>query len=91
MDDAIVVILLLIAAFLVALPSVRSWFRNSRSERLVDPEQNITIDPIPGLPGLYQTNYRPRVPIRGRRHPAPPGTVVHRRTSKDPPTRPPDS
>jgi hypothetical protein len=85
-SDAAVVIILLIGAFLVALPSVRSWLRSSRSERLVDPEQSITVDSVPGLPGIYQTNYRQRMLLRGRRHPAPPGAVIHRREREEPPT-----
>ena len=79
MGDAVVVIVLLMVIGLVAWPGVRRWLRSDQTSRLVDPDQNITVDPIPGLPGLYETNYRPRRMPRGRRHPAPPGTVVHRR------------
>ena len=83
MGDAVVVIVLLMVIGLVAWPGVRRWLRSDQTSRLVDPDQNITVDPIPGLPGLYETNYRPRHMPRGRRHPAPPGTVVHRREEED--------
>jgi hypothetical protein len=77
--DAAVVIILLIVIGLVAMPGVRRWLRSDQTSRLVDPDQNITVDPIPGLPGLYETNYRPRRMPRGRRHQAPLGAVIHRR------------
>lgn len=77
--DAVVVLVLLILIALVAWPSARKWLRSNQTSSRVDPDQNVTMDPIEGLPGLYETNYRPRRMPRGRRHPAPPGTVVHRR------------
>jgi hypothetical protein len=80
--DALVIIVLTVVIGLVAWPRARRWLRNGHAGPLVDPEQNITIDMIDGLPGFYETNYRPRRLARGRRNPAPPGAVIHHRTRR---------
>jgi hypothetical protein len=85
MGDAAVVVVLLVVIGLVAWPRARLWLRSGQSSPPVDPDQNITVDPVDGLVGIYQTNYHPRRMARGRRHPAPPGAVVHRRPPEDPP------
>jgi hypothetical protein len=85
--DAVVIIVLFVVVGLVAWPRAQRWFRNGKSEPLVDPEQNITVNMIDGLPGLYETNYRPRHLARGRRHKTPPGVVVHRRPPREEPPR----
>jgi len=79
MPDAIVIIIIVAALILALSPSARRWLRSGRSERLVDPNQNITIGSIDGLPGWYRYTYRNRVLPRGRRHGEPPGATVRRR------------
>jgi hypothetical protein len=83
--DAIVVIVVVVLVGLALWPALRRWLASDRADPLVDPDQNITVDPVPGLPGMYQTTYRRLRFPRGRRHPAPPGTVVHRRDGGDAP------
>jgi hypothetical protein len=77
--DLVVIILLLLVVGLVAWPRAQRWLRSGQSSPLVDPDQNITVDMVDGGIGMYETIYRPRRLPRGRRHPAPPGAVIHRR------------
>jgi hypothetical protein len=82
MEDAVVVIAVIVVVALALWPALRRWLARDPGQPLVDPDQNITVDPVDGLVGIYETNYHPRRLPRGRRHPAPPGTVVHRREGK---------
>jgi hypothetical protein len=85
MGDAVVVIVLLTVIGIAAWPTARRWLRGGASRPMVDPTQNITVDPVDGLPGIYQTTYRQRPMARGRRrYRAPAGTVVHQRRAEDP-------
>ncbi|HEX3220575.1 MAG TPA: hypothetical protein VHU77_11280 [Candidatus Limnocylindria bacterium] len=81
LQDGIVVALVLGALALAAAmtPSVRRWFADGRTEPLVDPSQDITVESIDGLPGWYHYRFRNRVLPRGRRHASPPDATVHRR------------
>jgi hypothetical protein len=78
MGDAIVVVVIVVALVLALSPAARRWLREGRSEALVDPNQNITLDSISGLPGIYRYTFRNRFLPRGRRHAAPPNTPIRR-------------
>ena len=83
MGDAIVVVVIVVALVLALSPAARRWLRDGRSERWVDPNQNITVDTIAGLPSIYRYTFRNRFLPRGRRHAAPPDARIHRRNSSD--------
>jgi hypothetical protein len=82
MGDAVVIVALIVVVALALWPALRRWLARDPGLPLVDPDQNITVDLVDGLPGIYETNYHPRRLPRGRRHPAPPGAVIHRRAGR---------
>ena len=87
MDNGWLVLLVLIAGLLLAVPAVRRWWTSDEERPLVDPEQTITIEPVnSGTHWLhYQMSYRPRRAARGRRHQAPTSPSPDR-VRRDPPS-----
>ncbi len=88
MGDAWIFIPVLILAVLLAVPSVRRWFTSDERRPLVDPEQDITVDPVMDQGASwfrYRLNYRTRRAPRGRRHVAPANPSPDR-VRRDPPT-----
>ena len=60
MGDAVVVVAVIVVVALALWPALVRWLARNPGQPLVDPDQDITVNPIDGLPGIYETNYRPR-------------------------------
>jgi hypothetical protein len=88
MGDAWIFIPVLVVAVLLAAPSVRRWFTNDERRPLVDPEQDITVDPVMDQGASWfrhRLNYRSRRMPHGRRHVAPSHPSADRVRRESPP------
>jgi hypothetical protein len=87
MDNAWLILLVALGALLLATPAVRRWWNSDERRGLVDPKQDITVEPVNQGTQWFsdRMSYRPRRQARGRRH-QPPQVPSANRVRREPPS-----